>query len=257
MKYIGKLFLAVLGSGMLLVPGLAQAENVASAPVQGFTAAQRGELEDFVRNFILDNPEVLMESVERYREKEGKKAEDQATKSLEEAKPYIYSGKHPEAGNPKGDVTVVEFYDFNCGFCKRAFDVLNQAIEKDKNLRVILLDLPILSPASEVAAKWALAAHKQGKYWEFHKAVITSSAPKDEENLGKIAATLGLDATKLKADAASEEIATQLKEIRDLAQKLGVSGTPGFVVGGQIIRGYVDLPVFVNMVAEARKSGKK
>ena len=221
-----------------------------------FNEDQKAAMEDFVRNFILDNPEVLIESVNRLRQEENKKKEEGSVKVLKENMAFLKSGKHPEAGNKNGDVLVVEFFDYNCGYCKRALKAVQELVEKDKNVRVVFMEFPILSPQSTVASKWAVAANMQGKYWAFHQAVLESNAPKDDENLAKIAKDVGLDVAKLKKDANSKDVETYLASVKDFGQKLQVTGTPAFVVGDQIVRGYMEYEPFKTIVDDERKKLK-
>jgi protein-disulfide isomerase len=226
----------------------APSAKAAEAAKSAFTDEQRAALEDYVRNFILDNPEVLMESVNRYRTAEDKKKEEGAVKVLKDGMGYINNGTHPTIGNPKGDITVVEFFDYNCGYCKRAMQTIRKLVENDKNVRVVFMDYPILSPQSTEASKWAIAAHKQGKYWEFHQAMLESNAPKDEANMSKIAQSVGLDVAKLKKDAGGKEVDSYLAGVTDFGHKLDVSGTPAFIVGSQILRGFVEYEGFKTIV---------
>jgi len=254
--YLRSLLLA--GCAALIgLTSAAQAEP-AKAPVSKlpFSEDQRAAMEDFVRNFILDNPEVLMESVNRFRTESEKKKEEGSIEVLKQNKAYFDNGKHPQIGNPKGDVTVVEFFDYNCGYCKRALSAVQELVQNDKNVRILFLDFPILSPESAVAAKWAVAANMQGKYWEFHQAILESPAPKNEENLANIAKTVGLDVEKLKKDADGKEVEKYLADVKDFGAKLNVTGTPAFIVGEQIIRGFVEYPAFKTIVEDERKKKK-
>lgn len=240
---------------LLLSPVSSKAEDAKSAP---FTEEQKGALEDFVRDFIMNDPEVLVESVNQMHAKEAQKQEEAAATALKANSDFFYKNdKLPFVGNAKGDITVVEFFDYNCGYCKRALDAVKKTIEDDKNVRVVFVDLPILSPQSETAAKWALAANKQGKYWEFHKAIMESNAPKSDDNLADIAKSAGLDVKKLKADAAGKDIEEELAANHtNAAQKLQISGTPAFIVGDQIIRGFVEYDGFKAIIADERKKLK-
>lgn len=221
-----------------------------------FNEDQKAAMEDFVRNFILDNPEVLIESVNRLRQEENKKKEEGSVKVLKENMGFLTSGKHPETGNKKGDVLVVEFFDYNCGYCKHALQAVQELVEKDKNVRVIFMEFPILSPQSTTASQWAVAANMQGKYWDFHQAVLGSNAPKDEDNLAKIAKSVGLDVNKMKKDAKSKQVEDYLASVKEFGQKLQVSGTPAFIIGSQIVRGYLEYAPFKTIVDEERKKLK-
>ncbi len=246
-----------LGCGIGSIAHAQSQTAAASSSDLPFTEAQRGAMEDFVRNFILDNPEVLIESVNRMHEKEQQQKDADAKGALDKYHDYLYEDKAiPQIGNPKGDITVVEFFDYNCGYCKRAFDVVKKTAESDKNVKIRFIELPILSPQSETASKWALAANKQGKYWEFHKELMSSPAPKTEEHLAEVAKTLGLDVAKLKKDAEGEDVAKELEQNKSVANALGISGTPGFVVGDEILRGFVEYEGFKTIIGDQRKKSK-
>lgn len=232
---------------------MATAETSPSPAKLPFPEEQRAAMEDFVRNFILDNPDVLMESVNRFRAEEEKKKEEDSVAVLKENMGFVTNGKHPEIGNPKGDVTVIEFFDYNCGYCKQAMKTVRELSEKDKNVKIIFMEYPILSPQSVMASKWALAANMQGKYWAFHQELLESNAPKDEANLKKIAEKMGLDTAKLKKDAESKEVESYMTSVKEFGQKLNISGTPAFIIGERIMRGFVEYPAFKTMVDDERK----
>ena len=253
-------FKSFLLTGCVVLMGatsMAHAETTpAKAAALPFPESQRPAMEEFVKNYILDHPEVLMESVNRFRANEEKKKDEDVVKVLKENMSFLDNAKHPVIGNPKGDVTVVEFFDYNCGYCKHALKTVQELTDKDKNVKVIFMEFPILSPQSTVASKWAMAANMQGKYWPFHQAVLESQAPKDEENLSKIAKSVGMDVEKAKKDAGSKEVEAYLATIKDFGAKLQISGTPGFVVGTQILRGFVEYPAFKTIVDDERQKAK-
>lgn len=251
-------FKSLLLTGCAILLGATSAVHAETAPAAKpaplpFSEDQRAAMEDFVRNFILDNPEVLMESVNRYRAESEKKKDAGAIEVLKQNQGFINNGKHPVIGNPKGNVTVVEFFDYNCGYCKHALKAVQELTDKDKNVRVVFMEFPILSDASHLASKWAVAANMQGKYWAFHQATLESNAPKDEENLSKIAKDVGMDVEKAKKDVAGNEVETYLASVKDFGGKLAISGTPAFIVGEQIIRGFVEYPAFQTIVDDERK----
>ncbi len=253
---LSKILLLTICTVLVAYPTLSQAETPNTTTKTPFSEDQRAALEDFVRNFILDNPEVLMESVNRFRTAEEKKKEEGSVTVLKDNMGFINNGKHPEIGNPKGDVLVVEFFDYNCGYCKRAMEAVRQLQQNDKNIRIVFMDYPILSPQSALAAQWAVAANKQGKYWAFHQALLESSAPKDEENLSTIAKSVGLDVARLKKDADSQDVKSYLAEVKSFGEKLNVTGTPAFTIGNQIIRGFIEFEAFKTIVEEERKKTK-
>jgi protein-disulfide isomerase len=165
----------------------------------------------------------------------------------------------PVVGNLKGDVPVIEFFDYNCGYCKKALSEVSQLIDKDKKVRVILKEFPILAKGSEEASRVALAAKMQGKYWEFHRAMLESQGQANEASSLRIAEKLGLDMARLKKDMASPEVKKEIEDTRLLANQMGIQGTPHFIVGDRIIAGAPEnlTELLGKYVAEVRKEGCK
>ncbi|NCC22716.1 MAG: DsbA family protein [Alphaproteobacteria bacterium] len=214
--------------------------------------ADKEQIETIVRDFLLENPKVIVDALEKFQRDQQKAMEQSQVKNLEKHKAFLYADERPGGGNPQGDVTVVELFDYNCGYCKRALEDVLGVLEGDKNLRIVLIELPILGPTSELAARWALAAQEQGKYFPFHVAVMQHNGPKSEEALTKIAAEIGLDVEKLKADSRSEKVTAELRKNREVAMDLGISGTPAFIVDDSIIRGYVGEERLQEEIGKAR-----
>lgn len=223
----------------------------------GFSESQKKDIDQMIHDYIMKNPEVMMESVKKYQEDQEVKRQQDSIAVLKENSDFFYKNAElPQAGNAKGDITIIEFFDYNCGYCKHAFSTVQKLIESDKNLNFHFVEFPILSEQSNLAAKWALAANKQGKYWEFHQKVITLSGPKSEEGLTKVAQEVGLDVEKLKKDANSDEIKNLLIKNHEMAQKLNISGTPAFIIGDQIFRGYIEDDQFKSLIETERKARK-
>ena len=151
--------------------------------------------------------------------------------------------KADTAGNPNGDITVVEFFDYNCGYCKRGLHDVIKLVESDPKVRVVFKELPILSKGSEEASRVAIAAGRQGKYWDMHKAMLEAKGQMNEANALAIATKLGLDIDKLKKDMASPEVEAEIKKSEALAKKMGVNGTPHFLVGDRAIPGRPGRPL--------------
>ena len=158
----------------------------------------------------------------------------------------------PVSGNPQGDVTVVEFFDYRCGYCKRAFPSVMALLKADSQVRVVWKEFPILGPVSLFAARAAMAADKQGLYHEFHVAVMGAEEELTEDTVIALAAANGLDIDRLRADMEDPAIDAYLEETRQLAQALGITGTPAFVVGDTLIPGAVDPARLQASVADAR-----
>ncbi len=243
-----KYFALPLMMSALALPVAAHAE---------MSADQKAEIESVVREYILQHGEILIESVNNHQKKEEEKvnsaAEGEAKKLLESIKK---DKNLAFAGNPDGDVTVVEFFDFNCGYCKKAFEEVQSLLKDDKNVKVVFYDMPILGPSSLEMSKWALAAKKQGKYFEFHKDLMTHVGEKSEATLKEIADKAGLDVEKLMKDKASPEIEAELQTHLQMAQTLGIQGTPGFLINEKIYRGYIPYDAMQQSIKEARAKAK-
>ena len=186
-------------------------------------------------------------------------AERMAVAIKENADELFRPAGSPIVGNAKGDVTVIEFFDYNCGYCKKAFTRPRQADGQGQAGRVILKEFPILSKGSEEASRVALAAKMQGKYWEFHRAMLESQGQANEASALRVAEKLGLDMARLKKDMASAEVKKEIDDTRQLATKMGIQGTPHFIVGDRIIPGAPEnlAELLGKHVADVRKEGCK
>ena len=157
-----------------------------------------------------------------------------------------------------GDVTVVEFFDYNCGYCKKAYGDVAKLVEKDSKVRLVLKEMPILSKGSEEASKVALAAKMQGKYWEAHRILIALRGELNEQtSLRAVEKIAGIDMAKLKKDMESPEVKGEIAFVRELAQKMGIQGTPHFLVGDHVIPGAPGnlLETMTGHIADLRKNG--
>ncbi len=236
--------LALLASvaGVHFGPAAVRAEPVApTAGGSAFTDEQKKALGEIIKDYLVKNPEIMFE-VQNALDEKTQKEQDTKLKAFmaENAKSIYRSPGSAVAGNPDGDITVVEFFDFNCGYCKHGLPEVQKLIQNDKNVRFVFKELPILSKGSEEAAKVALAAKRQGKYWEFHQALLGSKGQANEASALKVAESLGLDMSKIKADMASDEVKNELLAEMKLAKTMGVNGTPHFLVGNKSIPGAPD-----------------
>jgi protein-disulfide isomerase len=221
------------------------------------TPEQKAEIEALVKEYILNNGQVVIESVNKFQEKQEAEANKAAETTAKQLIESLKADKSvPVVGNPKGDVTVVEFFDFNCGYCKKAFEEIQSLMKDDKNVKIVLYDMPILGPESMEASKWALAAEKQGKYFEFHTALMNHAGGKDESALKQIAEDTGLDVEKMLKDKASPDIEAQINKHLMTAQSLGIQGTPGFLINEKVFRGYIPYDVMKDAIKAARESAK-
>jgi protein-disulfide isomerase len=241
----------------------ARAETAPSATTAGeatVSPGQRKEIEAIIKDYLLNNPEIMLEIQNALEAKMDKlQAERTAAVIKGSATEIFRPAFSPVVGNAKGDVPIVEFFDYNCGYCKRAFGDVTKLIEKEKQVRFILKELPILSKGSEEASKVALAAKMQGKYWEFHRAMLESQGQANEAAALRVAEKVGVDMARLKKDMASPDIQKEIDETRALATKLGIQGTPHFMVADRIIPGAPEnlLERMATLVAEVRKEGCK
>lgn len=230
----------------------------AKAQDRGFTDADKAAIGAIIKDYLLANPEVLVEMQSALEAKvEKQQAEKLKSFVAKNARDIYRHPAAPVAGNPDGDITVVEFFDYNCGYCKRGTPEVAKLIETDKKVRVVFRELPILSKGSEEAAKYALAAKKQGKYWNMHLGLMNNRGQNNEASALKVAAELGLDVEKLKADAKSAEVAEELARSEALAKEMGINGTPHFLVGDKSIPGAPDdlHTQLEELVVGMRKSG--
>ena len=218
--------------------GPADGEASSSAASMVFSSEQKTGIEVIVREYLLANPEIFLEvQTELEKRLEHAQAERMKTAIKSNAKDLYQRTDAPMAGDPNGDITVVEFFDYNCGYCKRGFSQLSQLIDNDKKVRVVFKELPILSKGSEEASRVALAAKQQGKYWDVHRALLNHRGSVDGNSALRIAGKLGLDVEKLKQDKDSQAVTAEIDKVRDLAQKMGINGTPHFLVGDRTIPG--------------------
>lgn len=223
-----------------------------------FSPDQKKAIEAIIKDYLIANPEVFLEVQSAL---EARMEEIQAKRlqtAIESQAEEIYrSPGAPIAGNPKGDVTVVEFFDYNCGYCKRAFSDIAKLVEKDAKVKLVLKELPILSKGSEEAARVALAAKVQGKYWQVHQALLSMRGQANEQTALAAAEKAGLDMTKLKADMKGEAVSQEIARVRDLAQSMGIQGTPHFLVADRAIAGAPQnlLELMSKHIADVRKDG--
>lgn len=229
-----------------------------SGDAAALSETQRAAVERTVRDYLMRNPQILMQMSEALERQQAEARMTQVRTAISENADLIYRDNYGlEAGNPEGDVTIVEFSDYNCPYCKRALNDLTRLLDTDKNVRVVLKEFPIFGERSEGAARVAIAAAKQGRYFEVHIALLKSRGQNDERSAMRLAENLGLDMDKLRKDMESDEVRKILRETRELGNKLGIQGTPFYLVGDRSIPGAPEdlFQVFQQNVAEVRKKG--
>lgn len=218
-----------------------------------FSAEQITELNVLIKDYIEANPKMVLNALEDHRVKELERIEKEAREKAKNlSKEFKKTTDYPTSGNEDGDIVLVEFFDYNCGYCKRALSAVQDVLKNDKDVKVVWIELPILGDASLLASKWALAAEKQGKYFDYHQELMGHRGQKTEKELAKLAENIGLDADKLAKDAGSKEIEDKLAANRTLAEELGIAGTPAFIIEDEIVRGFVPYQSIVTMIKAAR-----
>ncbi|MCT4553619.1 MAG: DsbA family protein [Pelagimonas sp.] len=209
-----------------------------------------------VREYLLTNPQVIMEAVAVLEQRDAQ-AQANADQDLvaTNASALYDDGFSWQGGNPEGDITIVEFVDYRCGYCRKAYPEVEALLESDGNIRVVMKEYPILGDASLVSSQFAIATQivaGDDAYKQVHDALIALDGAPNERALSRLAKTLGLDADAIIAEMNSDEVARRIAETRALAQRLQINGTPSFVMGSQMIRGYVPLDGMQQIVAQLR-----
>lgn len=244
------------GLCVLLSVGLATVFSQTSGPAKPqqptISETERQAIETVVREYLLKNPSLLREMIAALRTQEEKERSDRAAGALKTYRDQIFNDPDsPVSGNPNGDVTIVAFMDYNCGYCRSNLPLVKALAAKDKMIRVIYKELPILGPNSEVAARAALAAHRQGKFFELHDAFFRQNGV-GEATVRSVAASLGMDYAALSKVMADPKVRSAIERTRALAAALGIDGTPAYIIGTQVIPGAVDADVLDQIVAEER-----
>jgi protein-disulfide isomerase len=234
----------------------ATAPAPAAAPV--FTDAQKAAIEDVVRNLLIKkDPEIIVKSIQEMQARQTAEASVKSKEALTGNRDKIFNDPNaPVGGNLKGTVTVVEFYDYQCGYCKSMQDSVDKLLKEDKNVKFVYKEFPILGDNSVKAAKAALAGVRQGKFPQLHEALMASKEHLTDDVIFKIAKGLGVDLEKLKKDMADEAIEKMVKANQELGSEIGAHGTPSFVIGDQVYPGAMSYDQLKQTVDEARKNAK-
>jgi len=245
--------LAFLSLGLLAALALLPLRPAAAGE---FTPDQKKEIEGIIKDFLANHPDLLMQALQDAEDKIKNEAKDKAAKALADHRQQVFDDpQSPTAGNPKGDVTLVEFFDYRCPYCKQVEPALEKLLQDDKQLRFVYKEFPVLGPDSDLAAHVALAAKLQGKYDAFHRALMATPGHPDEAVIYKVAASVGLDVDRLKQDSKSPDVDKQLKANLQLGNTLDIDGTPAFIVGTTIVPGAISLEELKQLIANARGKG--
>lgn len=218
--------------------------------------ASQQTLDKAIEQYLRTHPEVIEQSLQALEIK--RETEERARQKVALAnrqKELLHDPGSPVSGNPNGEVTLVEFFDYRCGFCKRAAGAVTQLQKDDPTVRVVYKDFPILGEPSEWAARAALSANAQGKHQAFHEALLASKNEMTKDELLRVAGDVGLDQKRFEADMTNPEWQTVIDRNRALARELGISGTPGFIVGTELVPGALDVKGLKDLIARV-KDGK-
>ncbi|BCJ91100.1 outer membrane protein [Terrihabitans soli] len=244
---------ALAGIGIFVLPRYLVADTAAGAG-----SPDRASTERIVRDYLLANPQILREVAEKLREQDEKKADEARADVFRKGASDIYDSPHQVVlGNPNGDVTLVEFFDYNCGYCKQALADTEELLKADPKLRLVLKEFPVLGQDSVDAARVAVALYSQApdKYLEFHRRLLSAESASAEVALG-IAKDVGVDTAKLSAALADPKIEQNLVAVQRLAKSLGINGTPTYVIADRVLPGVGGADTLKDLIANVRKCGE-
>ena len=230
----------------------------APAGAQSFSPDQRGEIERIIKDYLLKHPELLQEVMSELEKRQTAADAEKHRGAIKELSATIFnSSRQVTLGNLQGDVTVVEFFDYNCGYCKRAMTDMLDLLKLDGKVRFVLKEFPVLGEGSMQAAQVAVAVRMQDKtggkkYLEFHQKLLASRGSIDKARAVAAAKEVGLDVARIEKDLASDEVKATLEESYKIAEALGLNGTPSYVVGSDVVIGAVGLKVLKEKVNTAR-----
>ena len=209
----------------------------------------RAQIEAVVHDYVLAHPEIIPQAIQ--------KLQDQQTGSMVAANRTAITEPvgNAWAGNPKGDVTLVEYFDYDCGYCRASLPMLAELVKDDPGLRIVFREFPVLTPESETAARWSLAAAKAGRFEQFHQALY-AAGPVSDATIAAAAKAAGLDPAKLRLAAADPSAEEEIRKNLAVGRELGMTGTPSWVIGDRVISGALPIDRMKQMIADARAAAK-
>ncbi|MEX2451454.1 MAG: DsbA family protein [Rhodospirillales bacterium] len=241
--------------GLILIIGLLLGAPTQAADTK--TPLDKQAVEKILRDILRENPEIVVEAIETYRAKQEAAKQEKARETLAAKREELENGPLlPIGGNPKGTVTIVEFFDYQCGYCKRVLPSVLSLLESDKTIKYVFTEFPILGPASLLASQAALAVWKmdKSKYVPFHTALMSSRGGLNQDKIMRLARETGIDSVSLQAHMQDPGIQKTLQKNIELAQALNINGTPAFIIGDQIVPGAVELDDLKRLVEASRKN---
>ncbi len=225
-----------------------------AAAQPAFTPVQRAEIVQILRDALKQYPSILRDAVGALQAEEEKQSQSLARSEISKLEDELtHSAVDQVAGNPKGDVTIVEFYDVRCSYCRRMLPVIDKLLKADPGIRLVYKDLPVLGPGSVLAARALIAAQKQGQYLKLHDTLMTGTPNIDMDAVKAAAQRAGLDWARLEKDMAAPEVQARIDTNLAVAHRLQIEGTPAYILGGQLLPGAMDLQTLQDSVSLARK----
>lgn len=242
--------------GAVALPSRTSAAESSSPAAQTGMPKDRAGLDQAIHDYLIAHPEVVLDALKAAQQQADVQAAEQSRRVIStKEKELVDSPDDLVQGNPKGDVTLVEFFDYRCPYCKQVEPSLDALLKDDGKLRIVYKEFPILGEASVFATHVALAAKKQGKYAAFHRAMMATKGDISDETVLNVATSLGLDMSKVKADMGASEIDKLIDQNYALADALNIQGTPALIIGDTLIPGAVDLDTLRKDIAAARGGG--
>jgi len=226
------------------------------AHADALSPEQKSAVDQLVHDYLMKHPEVIIEALKAAQQDKEERSAERARQAIVEQHARLYTDPDsPVGGNPQGKVSIIEFFDYRCPYCKEVEPSLEALLKEDSDLRIVYKEFPILGPASVYAARVALAARRQGKYDEFHRGMMAKKGKIDEGVVLETAASVGLDIDKLKADLLAPEVGRIIQRDYDLAEALEIQGTPAFIIGDTLVPGVADIATLRRLVRDARQGG--
>lgn len=241
----------------IVVLGLTLATSFSAQPLSAktFDDQEKAAIKQLVKEYLLEKPEIIREALQELEIRAAKEEKQRQKKLVTENQELLLNEKYSYiTGNPKADVTVVEFFDYNCPYCRQSLSDIVKLLDEDKNIRVVLKEYPILGEASQQASLAAIAARKQNKYMEYHKALLSAKGRINKATIIAVAEKVGLDTKKLEKDMASKEVKEELQKNIEVGVKLGINGTPTFIFNDQVIPQVLPYDAMKELIAKIRKS---
>lgn len=218
-------------------------------------ATDKEEIRKIIKDYLLEQPEIIREAIQELEKRTAEAEEKKQKELIAENRELLLSDKYSfNTGNVEGDVTVIEFFDYNCPYCRQALKNIVKLMDEDKNVHVVLKEYPILGEASQMAALSALAARKQGKYMEYHTALLSAKGRINKDAIEKIAEQVGLDVEQLKKDMDSPEVKDALAKNIEVGIKLGINGTPTFIFNDQVVPQVLPFEDMKELIAKKRNA---